>query len=120
MNSPLFVIHYTLFVIPDRRLKLDSLLGVNTGVKRMLDLLHLGNEIGGLDQLRRGVAAGSDDVQVRLFFADGLYFFEHLLSRRGTCNRARKQARRKPAARIPRSAFFQRRAPTCFACLYVL
>ena len=30
----------------------------------MLDQRHLGDEIGGLDQFRLGVAAGHDDMQI--------------------------------------------------------
>ena len=44
----------------------DALLGADAGTERMLDFFHLGDQIGGLDKLGRGVAAGNDDVQSRL------------------------------------------------------
>ena len=44
--------------------KLDARLGLDAGAERVLDERHLGHEIGGLDQLGLGVAAGDDDVQV--------------------------------------------------------
>ena len=40
-------------------------LALDALAERVLDQLHLGDEIGGLDQLGLGVAAGDDDVQVR-------------------------------------------------------
>ena len=39
-------------------------LGLDAGAERMLDQRHLGDEIGDLDQLGLGVAAGDHDVQV--------------------------------------------------------
>ena len=45
--------------------ELDAFLRLHAGGEMMLDQRHLGDEIGGLDQLRLGVAAGDDDVQVR-------------------------------------------------------
>src|SRR6516162_4846030 len=42
----------------------DALLGLDPGAKGVLDKGHLGHEIRGLDQLRLGVAAGDDDVEV--------------------------------------------------------
>ena len=44
--------------------KLDALLGLDPGAERVLDQRHLGDEVGGLDQLGLGVAAGDDDVQI--------------------------------------------------------
>src|SRR5688572_15761645 len=58
-------------------LKLNSLLRVNPCVERVLDLFHLRDEVGRVDQFLRGVAAGNDDMQVRLRFADGFYLFKH-------------------------------------------
>ena len=46
-------------------LKLDPLLRLHAGREMVLDQRHLGDEIGGGDQRRLGVAAGDDDVQVR-------------------------------------------------------
>src|SRR4051794_1020547 len=41
---------------------LDPLLRADARVHRVLDLVHLGHQVGGRDELRRGVAAGDDDV----------------------------------------------------------
>ena len=41
---------------------LDAPLALAAGVHRVLDLGHLGDQVGGLEQLLRGVAAGDDDV----------------------------------------------------------
>ena len=60
-------------------LKLDPLLSINTGVKRVLDLFHFGNEIGGFDQFGRCVASGYNYVQMRLFFANCFYFIKYVL-----------------------------------------
>src|SRR3989440_10248386 len=43
-------------------LPLDALLPLATGVHRVLDLAHLGDEVGQLDQFGRGVPPGDDDV----------------------------------------------------------
>ena len=43
----------------DPRLRLDALL------ERMLDLAHLGHEVGEVDELLRRVAARDDDVRAR-------------------------------------------------------
>jgi hypothetical protein len=43
-------------------LPLDPLLGADALVHRVLDLLDAGHEVGELDQLGSGVAAGDDDV----------------------------------------------------------
>src|SRR3954451_19227838 len=41
---------------------LDPLLRADARVHRVLDLVHLGHQVGGGDELCRGVAAGDDDV----------------------------------------------------------
>src|SRR4051794_3895768 len=41
---------------------LDTLLRADALVHRVLDLVDLGHQVGGGDELRRGVAAGDDDV----------------------------------------------------------
>src|SRR3954467_202427 len=41
---------------------LDPLLRADALVHRVLDLVDLGHQVGGGDELRRGVAAGDDDV----------------------------------------------------------
>ena len=43
--------------------ELDARLRLHAGGEMMLHQRHLGDEIGGGDQLRLGVAAGDDDVQ---------------------------------------------------------
>src|SRR3954465_3630128 len=43
---------------------LDAFLRLHAGREMMFDQVHLGDEIGRLDQLRLGVAAGDDDVQI--------------------------------------------------------
>ena len=50
-----------------RSSEFDARLGFDAGAKRVLDQCHLGHEVGRLDQLGFGVAAGDDDMQaVRL------------------------------------------------------
>src|SRR5262245_47225895 len=44
------------------RSPLDSLLAADAPVEGVLELAHLGDEVGDLDQRRRRVAAGDDDV----------------------------------------------------------
>src|SRR6266545_4804340 len=44
------------------RSPLDSLLAADALVEGMLELAHLGDEVGDLDQRRGGVATGDDDV----------------------------------------------------------
>src|SRR4029077_21072422 len=44
-------------------LKLNSLLSGNALLKRMLDLPHLGYEVGNLDNFRLGIAPGQDHVK---------------------------------------------------------
>ena len=44
--------------------KLDALLRAHAGGEMMLDERHLGDEIGRRDQLRLGVAAGDDDMEI--------------------------------------------------------
>ena len=44
--------------------ELDACLRLHAGREMMLDRAHLGDEIGRLDQLRLGVAAGDDDMQI--------------------------------------------------------
>src|SRR3954463_11216273 len=45
-------------------LELDAFLRLHAGREVMLDEIHLGDEIRGLDQLGLGIAAGDDDVQI--------------------------------------------------------
>ena len=60
------------------RLELDALLRLHARPERVLDLRHLGHEVGDLDQLVLGIAAGDDHVQVaRLGPERG----EHLIER---------------------------------------
>src|SRR5687768_11452846 len=61
------------------KLKLDPLLGVNSGVKRMLDFLHFRDEISGLYKSLRRIPSGQDQVQVRLFFLNTSYLFKNLV-----------------------------------------
>src|SRR5947207_10363604 len=44
--------------------KFDPGLRLDPGAERMLDQGHLGDEVGGFDQLRGRVAAGHDDMQI--------------------------------------------------------
>src|SRR3984957_12890894 len=46
-------------------LELDARLRLHAGGEVMLDERHLGDEIGGGNKLRLGVAAGHDDMQAR-------------------------------------------------------
>ena len=43
--------------------ELDARLRLHAGGEVVLDQRHLGDEVGGVDQLRLGVAAGDDDMQ---------------------------------------------------------
>jgi len=43
--------------------KLDAWLRLHPGGEMVLDEAHLGHEVGGLDELRLGVAAGDHDMQ---------------------------------------------------------
>ena len=52
--------------------KLDPHLRLHPGSKRVLDLLHLGDEIGDLDQFVLGIAAGDDDMLVGRLVAQNL------------------------------------------------
>ena len=44
--------------------ELDAFLRLHAGGEVVLHRRHLGDEVGGLDQLRLGVAAGDDDMQI--------------------------------------------------------
>jgi len=44
--------------------ELDPGLRLYARRKMMLDQCHLGDEVGGSDQLRLGIAAGNNDVQI--------------------------------------------------------
>ena len=57
------------------RLKLDPLLGADTGSKRMFDFAHLGHQVGSFNQCRRRITPGYHNVQCRLRSADGPEFF---------------------------------------------
>ena len=46
------------------RSELDALLGLHAGGEVVLGLGHLGDEVGGGEELGLGVAAGDDDVEV--------------------------------------------------------
>ena len=50
---------------PGGALELYARLRLHARPERMLDLFHLGHEIGDFDQFVLGVAAGDDDVLVR-------------------------------------------------------
>ncbi len=58
-----------------RWLELDPRLRLDAGAERVLDEGHVGHQVGGLDQLVLGVAAGDDDVQVRGLVAQNLHDF---------------------------------------------
>jgi hypothetical protein len=47
----------------------DARLGFHSFPEGVLDLGHFGDEVGQLDQLGFGVAAGDDDMQVARFVA---------------------------------------------------
>src|SRR5438094_9997129 len=49
----------------------DPGLRLYPGAERMLDQGHLGDEVSGLDQLGRRVAAGHDDMQIARFRLQG-------------------------------------------------
>src|SRR5215470_17174 len=49
------------------RSELDARLRLDAGAERVLHQRHLGDEIGGVDQLLLGVASGQDDMRERRF-----------------------------------------------------
>src|SRR5204863_8564952 len=53
----------------------DPSLRLDPGAERMPDEGHLGDEVGGLDQLRGRVAARYDDVQIAPFRLQGRHDF---------------------------------------------
>ncbi len=56
------------------RLELNSSLRPNPRLEWMLYFSHFGDEVSGVDQFFRRVAAGDDNVQSRLSFAGGANF----------------------------------------------
>ena len=61
--------------------EVDALLGPDAGLVGVLDVAHLGDGVGDLDQRRRRVAAGADDVDVGGRSDDG---GEHVVERRSS------------------------------------
>ena len=59
--------------------ELDPLLRLHPGGEVVLDLAHLGHEVGGSDEFRLGVAARHHDVQVRPAPAQGLHHLRQRL-----------------------------------------
>src|ERR1700682_5397180 len=70
--TPIFMGHLSEF---------DALLGADSGVKRMLDLFHLSDQIGGRNKLGGGVATPDEYMQSRLRSAHTPYFFQHFRQR---------------------------------------
>ena len=89
-----------------QRSELDAGLSFHAGGEMVLHQRHLGNEIGGLGQLRLGIAAGDDDMKTRPALAqrsdDGVQV-EVLIAQRDVelvrGSRARMSA--PPSARVP-------------------